>query len=341
MLSNTKETIQFTKRDWEVLNFLWKWKLCTTRGLAELYFSGSGRAAYNRLRSLKQEGFIKHVGLKEEQDGFVWTLTQKGFYRILSSMQELEEEGFAPDYLNHDLYVMALHLGDWFLGAPAGVEYFSEQQIRRSYKSHFPSWVPKLIGRIPDGYLLVPGKKSNSIFAFEVEFSIKDIKKYGPITKAYAACDSISRAIWLVKNKKDAMWLANKFEELEPESCKMHNIVDATDFKKVGWQAPILFGLEQNETLKYCLCNAREYLMKWSVNPPETFQAPLLLDTSKCAFDSTSSNDFKTSDFSNSMASPPYSDSHTNLLQEPTSQPHNTDSNDNSNTFQKEENINE
>lgn len=300
--------VKITDRDIEMFTFVWTWKLCTTRCLAEKYFSGKEHAAYVRLNKIAAAGYLRLINCGPRRKHYAWTLDKKGFRCLSGLLPDLKEQGYAPEYPDHDHYVTSFHLGDWFLGAPPGIEFFSEQQLRRIHDSFFPDWVPKQDGRRSDGYWKVPRLGEDKIFSLEVELNLKEQKDYGPIGHWYRCHEEISRVIWLVQNEKKATLLQERFKAVDPQYLK-HNFITLSDFKKDGWMAKIIAGFEVGAPFKFSLCAGQTKLLKWTLNGRETFQAHLLLDGTICALDSAPSTREATPNFPNSMALQPYTPS--------------------------------
>lgn len=333
--------IKLSKRDVEILHFLWRWKVCTTRALSQKYFSGSDFTAYDRLRLLKNGGYIRLLGLNEEYGRFVWTLSNKGFQEILEGMDALREVGFASEYLKHDLYVVALHLGDWLMDTPKGVEFFSEQELRRCYPSNYPAWVPQLNGRRPDGYWLIPYRNEQLVFALEVEFSIKDQKEYGPIGRFYADAEGITRVFWLVESSNIALKLQNRFRQISKTEYEKHNFIIRPDFEKQGWQSRIIAGYEVGKTLAFAVCAGQILSTEWTLNGPVTSLAHLVLDTTKCGLKPRSSSEKGGSDFLNSMVLQPLSLPSLSIPSNHSSHTPNSDASQSQLTITKEDNNHE
>jgi len=242
------------ERDLQMITFLWRWKLSTTKAISARFFPGSSPViAYNRLLELKKAGYVRVQPFDFEGRRFVWTLCQKGFQCFKNHLPELREEGFVSENLEHDLYVTAVHLGDWLASVPEGVEMFSEQELRRLHFDHYPSWVPKTADRRPDGYWRIRYKGQFLIMALEVELTPKVGTRYDTIGQFYSALSSISRVVWVVRSHGMAKAMQVKFKQQDKENFRKHNFVIIEDFKQFGWKAPIYLGYEQGRTLSFAL----------------------------------------------------------------------------------------
>ena len=248
MIKN-KKILLSADRDIPLLKFLWRWKLATTAALKWKFFpSKSAHTTYNQLLRLKNGGFIKHR-ITDQANGFVWTLSLKGFKAIQDSLPSLMEAGYDSETLNHDFLVTALHIGDWFISTPPKVKFFTEQQLRRYAVEEYPDWVPKSQSHRPDGYTLLPLKNQLRVVAFEVELSTKPNDKYQEVAEFYSDEDSIARVIWLVPSASAARRLEEQFSQSGVERSNIHNFITVPDFKNSLWGAIVFIGPEKGKTL--------------------------------------------------------------------------------------------
>jgi len=276
-----------TGRDFRVLEFLWKWKVCTTAALSLKFFNGSAIVAYNRLRTLKKAGFIRGLSLSLQEKKYVWTLNQKGFVQLSEHLPALQQVGFASEALEHDFLSTSLQLGEWLVELPSGVEMVSEQELRRNFPSHLPNWVPDLDGRRPDGLWYLPYKERKVVMALEVEISFKDLRDYGPISYFYRDNDKISRVIWLVRKQAHIDALLKRFEEATPERYKRHTFILLDDFLSLGWGATLRGGFEEGKSLRYLLHVGQLPEGEEALKAKDKFYVSSLLDTRICPFKST------------------------------------------------------
>lgn len=276
-----------TERDVCLLHFLWKWKVFSTAGLAVKFFDGSATWAYNRLNDLRKGGYVTCLHLSNRHKYRVWSLDKKGFNQVLWELPELKNEGYASEAVQHDLYVSALHLGDWLVEIPKGVELFTEQELRNNYPSNYPKWVPDIQRHRPDGLWHLPDQNGNVVFALEVELNVKERSLYGPIIRFYRDTDEIRRVIWLVSRSSHAEALSSRFQEIAPEKCKRHEFIVLEDFLKMGWGAPILYGLEQGRTLRNVLSLGNDSDVVVQSNCNGSYHCTTILDARICPYKST------------------------------------------------------
>jgi hypothetical protein len=295
-----------TDRDVCLLHFLWKWKVFTTAGLAAKFFNGSAIAAYNRLSLLKKGGYVTLQYLSMKHKYRVWTLHKKGFDQILNELPVLKNQGYASEAPQHDLYSAALHLGEWLLDVPQGLELVTEQELRNNFQSNYPSWVPDIQRHRPDGFWCLPDEKGNVVFALEVELNVKTRTEYAPIVRFYRDTDEIRRIIWLVSRHSHAEELVRRFKEVAPENYKRHEFVVLSDFVKLGWQAPIVRGLEQGRTLRNVLTLGHGSDVVVPLNSSGSYQSTTTLDARVCPYKSTRYGRLNNFQISNSMALQPY-----------------------------------
>lgn len=248
----SKRTLQ--RSDVELLMYLWRWKLATTATLIlRAYSDITDFAAYKKLLRLEKEEWIRiHPELLE--DGFVWTLTKKGFGAIQHRLPELEQEGFASEHATHDLVCSAVHQGEFFFRKPEGVELFTEQELRRYPIELYPDWVPKNPNHRPDGYWYVPVGNPMATVALEVELSSKKLSRYDSVAEFYRHTKEIKRVLWLTGDRKTANSVYRRLHASSPD-CDIHNFILYEDFVKLGWQAPIFRGPEVGKRMDYLLGN--------------------------------------------------------------------------------------
>lgn len=162
-----KDEVRLNQCDREILYFLWRWKVATTRALTVGFFADrSPVTAYKRLWKLERGKVIQSIAVDRQARHRVWTLSKLGFEILKQQyfLPELQEEGFRSENITHDLVTMAMHLGEYHLGCPSEVGLFTEQELRRLYPEMYPDWVPRSQRHRADGYWRVPiGNKTKII----------------------------------------------------------------------------------------------------------------------------------------------------------------------------------
>src|ERR1700733_1820508 len=94
-----------TRRDFDVLLFLWKYKLATTRAISEKFFYSEapwGNAGYKRLMTLNGRGYIDSIRANFDRK-HCWRLNEKGYKIIRDSLPLLKAKYFKPEHMGHDL----------------------------------------------------------------------------------------------------------------------------------------------------------------------------------------------------------------------------------------------
>ncbi len=300
-----------TERDKNLLLFLWKWKLGTTRALAAKFFPGwKITSAYNRLQILRRGGVIQYCAVERNSRDSVWTLTSFGFHSIQEELGELVRVGYVPDSERHDLNVMAMHLGPWLVNRPEGVELVSEQEIKRREKSTLPDWVPTFYPEhFPDGYWLVPYKNEFILAALEVEISPKSSSRYKILAKQYRDCASINRVVWMVENESLGKRIYKCFKEEIGQAANTHVFILEEDFKKSGWGAKVFLGEDKEHPIAYSICGGQRDLINQIFNSQSVPIADQLLNCLKYPANSVGSAPQSAPAFSDRMALQPYTDS--------------------------------
>jgi len=281
------------RRDLPILAFLWKWKIATTSALcARFYRKWLPHSGYKRLRRLQRLGFIERE-VDDRAEFSVWTLTKVGFEIVREYLPALREEGFRSENIRHDLIAQAAHLGNFLLKEPPGVTLFSEQQIRRFEPDAYPEWVPTSNKRKPDGYWRFTGStagRAAKVVALEVELSRKKEDEIKGIGYFYADEFRIDRVLWVVLSDAMAARFSNIFNRLDVSRREIHNFVLLTDFRRLGWRAPIMLGPDQGKTIEtFIQQNSGEDLGKMWGGCGEHPPGHIILDGRKGPFVSSSS----------------------------------------------------
>jgi hypothetical protein len=197
-----------------------------------------------------------------ERDALQWDasafqLSKKGFEVLRYDMGELRENRFAAQSVAHDFIATAFHLGDFVLGVPENVRFFSEQEIQCTDDSLLPAWVPKFRDHIPDGLTRVKAGQGDSVFGLEVELNLKPMLKYDKA--AYYFDSSLSKVdvvFWLC----GAVWIAKEISQrlqgLKLRNREIHHFIAMEDFKEKGWQAVARSGAYRGKTVQE-IYNAR------------------------------------------------------------------------------------
>ena len=162
-----------------ILKFLWDWKLVSTSGLARRFFPRTTHpySAYNWLLRLRREGYINQRW-DERGQLFFWTLDRAGFAAVRPSLPPLREEGFRAEHPEHDWLASTFHLGAWLVERPAGVQLFTEQQLRRFEVEEYPAWVPRDVNHRTDGYWHKQTPEASRTVALEMEITRKKASAY-------------------------------------------------------------------------------------------------------------------------------------------------------------------
>lgn len=265
------------ENDYKLLKTLWQWKCLTTAALTEIFYPKNAPSyCYRRLVRLRNAGLIEPCPIKEDSLGrsFVWGLTKKGFEIIRDGISDLKEVGFKSESIDHDLLVSAVHIGDWLFGAPDTCAVFTEQQLRRMHEEHYPNWVPRADGHRPDGYWRTLFNGQNGTIALEVERNRKSLDDYIQAAQFYANRSELFRVVWVTRLPGAAKLILEAARKVGGDAQGLHNIVMESDFRKLGWGAPIVMGRDIGKSMSHLLPSKR--------SKSEQYIAPtLLLNTMK------------------------------------------------------------
>lgn len=111
----------------------------------------------------------------------VWTLDDKGFNHIESSIKNLEVRGYKSENFQHDFLVTVFLLGESLTHQPEFTRTYSEQKLRRTSPNTWPEYFPTSILHRPDGYSMYFQDEKQVIVAFEVELNLKAKNRYEPV----------------------------------------------------------------------------------------------------------------------------------------------------------------
>lgn len=222
----------------------------TTSAIAAKFFPGENPInSYNRLTKLRLAGFTDIIALDQRVMKYIWILTSKSYAKVQGGLPKLLQDGFRSENSMHDFFVSAVHLGDWLVSNPPGVEFFSEQELRRLDPDHFPAWVPRKIDHRSDGYWRIPYKGGLVTVALEVELTPKRDRDYVVLAHEYKNHPQISRVVWVARTQGMAGHIYRIFTTELGEDAGKHDFILLEDFQEKSWQARIIFGTESGKTL--------------------------------------------------------------------------------------------
>jgi hypothetical protein len=258
------------EKEFEILLFLWRWKVSTTSAIYIRFkpiYGWTAFTAYQRLLKLRKKGFIESK-LINARTFAVWTLTRTGFMAIREKLPLLREDGFASEAPEHDVNVLAAQFGEWLpKGTVNDVAFFTEQELRRQTAESLFDWLPPLTMHRPDGYWYFPSAKPKSIVALEVEMNRKSFDAYKGVGNFYNKYKVIESTLWLVQSVS----LARKIKEAAhgglADFRDIHNFILFDEFIETGWSAKIFSGFANGSTM-------RAFLESHRLNQSETTPKP-------------------------------------------------------------------
>lgn len=249
---------QITRRDFEILKFLWRWKILSTHAIARKFFPGVRvESAHARLRCLAEVGYIELVHV--DKKCFAWSISKRGFKHLMwFYLHEEIHEGYKSEYPHHDYLTTAFHLGEWLLNEPtkydpdepSEVELYSEQELRCTPDEHWPKWIPQSTEHRPDGYTRFRKGEQNVVVAFETELTLKSKSRYADIVCFYEYGSGIDFVLWLVGTTGMANSIRRIFERYGSKNVSKHNFIVLEDFLKSGWDAKIIKGHFAEKAIK-------------------------------------------------------------------------------------------
>lgn len=258
-----KSTLKLSDRDQEILFFMWRWKMATTRNIwSRFYGSQSFRSAYVRLWRMENAGLIESISTPDRQNHF-WTLTQDSYKEIIAPVTPgICQQGFKSEYFMHDFMVNALQLGDFICQDMNELRLFTEQQLRRLDPEFYPGWVPKSKLHRPDGYSFLKVGEQNRILAYEVELSQKKLLVYENVGRFYELDTKVDEVVWLVDGISQAKSIQRAIQEAVRDKAKIHSFILVDEFRKHHWQTQIALGKSQGLSVREIHGNQQENRVK-------------------------------------------------------------------------------
>ncbi len=225
------------ERDLPLLNFLWRWKVCSTQLLHQAFFAGrSPKTSYERLRELEA---AKYIQRRSTCDGLYayWQLSKKGFTSIKGSVDGISVDGFQPNSAEHDLIATGIHCEGWLQCMPDDADLMTEQELTCVRPETWSAWVPRHLARRPDGYWFRGWRDRFKVIALEVELHPKSKGWFREILAAYAWNEEIHAVIWVTQRP----CIENRIISLpRPHDTGIgptHTIISLDDVLANGWRA--------------------------------------------------------------------------------------------------------
>ena len=278
------------KKEIPILAFLWRWKVATTSAIYVRYypvFKWAPFTAYQRMLKLKSKGLVE-VKFSSSRNFPVWQLTRAGFLAIRDLLPLLSEEGFASEFPDHDLFVMAAHIGEWLpKGSVSDVIFFTEQELRRQSAETLFDWLPPTKVHRPDGYWYFPNTKPNSLLALEVEVNRKSFSDYMACGSFYNKYKAIDQVLWVIQSQSLAFKVVEAAHQNLADFRDIHNFVLFSTFREKGWQSKIFKGPSAGSTMHEFLNFQR--LKQPESNPKANLKHAFvsqILDWRQCRFKS-------------------------------------------------------
>lgn len=287
-----KSKVSLSPLDYQILEFLWRWKLATTRMIEmKFYPESKGLAAYFRLWRLARAGIVAAKSDADYRHNY-WVLTTAGFAAVKSELPPLIEEGFKSENLKHDFLVAAAHLGNWLVAKPDGVQLFSEQELRRVDPKSYPRWVPNSQIHRPDGYWHVSAGEKSKTLALELELSQKSLENYESVAQFYLEDTNVDQIIWIVKKPSFASSIHKRITDTISGRTNRHSFILLDDFLHSIWQSKVLIGKDAGNTMESILAKVLQDPRKGPCNLE-------ILDTRKYQIKSAPKQNLETLKFVN------------------------------------------
>lgn len=246
--------VMLNKADFEILYFLWRWKMAPTRLIHISCFKNMNvHKVYVKLLRLEKYSFVEILP-RPYRDFIAWKLTKKGFQTLKENSDIFRyiesEDGFGSEHPRHDYLVTSFHLGDWCLNQPSNVQLITEQEIRRFSQKSLPDWVPPTSGHRADGYTQITKEQESTITAIEVELNLKTEDDYIKVFKYYSEMREITTVLWLVADAKIMDNLKKFMKIRRVPNQEAHVFVMLDDYIANHWMAKTISDLKTPVTVR-------------------------------------------------------------------------------------------
>lgn len=229
-----------SNKDVRLLVFLWRFRLATFRTIHQLiYPSPNPRATHDRLKKLKNGGFIQ-MTLIPGTIHKVFCLEKKGFQYLESNvLPELRTKQFKPQSFYHDLLSSAVLLGNMTSSLQIPIRHLTEQEIKSVEIPLLTEHFPNGLSHHPDGIWIVSFDSERKAIALEVELTAKSSRMYEEYSSFYAGDNFFRHVLWVVRSIEHGNQIlkASRLHGIPREG--LHLFVLQKDFENMGWMSPI------------------------------------------------------------------------------------------------------
>ncbi len=247
------QIITLSDDDFQMLMYIWKWKVVTTRVLYERFakeFACGPEAIFKKLKRLQNNLYLRQVPVVRPR-GLAWSLASKGFNTLKEFLPELKADGYKSENPSHDLMVLAAHTSilERISDAIENFAIYTEQEIRRVHDGCHPSWVPEKFLHHPDGYWAFSSNNKVFVIALETELSKKSSLRYAETLALYNNKDEITSVLWVVEKESLARFIMKQDKCDNDESKKKQNFVLLSDLLQNGVDAKCFAGTKAGRKL--------------------------------------------------------------------------------------------
>ncbi|NQZ19860.1 MAG: hypothetical protein HRT44_11465 [Bdellovibrionales bacterium] len=212
------------------------------------------RTAYNRLRLLKNDGYLL-VHTSKDLKHKIWQLDRRGFNSIKEDILFLNEEGFKSESPFHDHKAGVIQLGVFDLISNKNVSVVTEQELRRFDPKSFPNGIPK-VGHRSDGYWILKTENNDSkIISLEIELSKKTNNQYSDIAMFYDLEEQVDLIIWVVNSTAFANRIYSQIQTTSDENKNKHIFILFQDFVNDVFNTQVFLGPHKGTYLLEILCD--------------------------------------------------------------------------------------
>ena len=205
---------------------------------------------YRKIKRLVAEGYVIERG-SAELEFSVLQLSKKGFEYIKFDLGFLRENRYAAQSVAHDFWATAFQLGELALTPSSDIEFFTEQELQCTDDSLLPDWVPRSREHFPDGFTRIKNVHADSVFAIEVDLNLKPQLRYVKSGYYFDGLDSKTDVVfWLCDGLRLMERICEFLNSAKLRRAEIHHFVLLDDFKRLGWQAVVRSGREQNKTVR-------------------------------------------------------------------------------------------
>ena len=190
------------RRDHEIFELLYRFKVATVGDIRELIFKGADKSnIYRRLKELTLMGYLQKVSCQRgDRPLAVYSLTQKSFKMTFGADAKSEgiRKQFLSNQLEHDLAILGIYKR--LIESPKVADFITEN-VLMSNSSEIRSYeIEEWIKHHPDSILVHKAPEQDYFLPLECECSIKAGLRYETKLTHYYQSSKIPAVLYICAN---------------------------------------------------------------------------------------------------------------------------------------------